>query len=426
MKVKKLTIKNIGIIEDIEIPANQPLILFYGEICQGKTTILNAVRWACGGQFPADIIRHGATEAYVALETDSGSIRREWYVGKDGETKAREVTFIRDGKVVKRPVDEIKRFLNPFLLDQDHLRKMGETERGAYFINLFGVDTSSIDKALTLNEGNARELRAKIKGYGDIDLALVERVDVGVLRNELKDIREKHDGETEAIRVRNREKEKQNRSIREAESELGKCNQEIEDTKILLERLMERKAVEEQFLVDHKIKTFLVLPNPPDTSATEKAIDDGIAANVRHEQYLKNLERDKQRKADQHSLSTIELTTKNMREERAKKIMEVNQNCPIKGLEFKEDGTFTYQGTSAGMLSGSHVMKLSSELSALYPEGLGLDLIDRAESLGKSIFTFIERAQKEKKTILATIVGEKPTKVPENVGVFVVENGKIK
>ena len=111
MKVKKLTIKNIGIIEDIEIPANQPLILFYGEICQGKTTILNAVRWACGGQFPADIIRHGATEAYVALETDSGSIRREWYVGKDGETKAREVTFIRDGKVVKRPVDEIKRFL---------------------------------------------------------------------------------------------------------------------------------------------------------------------------------------------------------------------------------------------------------------------------------------------------------------------------
>jgi hypothetical protein len=78
------------------------------------------------------------------------------------------------------------------------------------------------------------------------------------------------------------------------------------------------------------------------------------------------------------------------------------------------------------MISDSQLMKLSQALSSLYPEGFGLSLLDRGESLGKSIFTFVERAQKEERTILATIVGDKPAKVPEHIGVFVVEDGKVK
>ena len=92
---------------------------------------------------------------------------------------------------------------------------------------------------------------------------------------------------------------------------------------------------------------------------------------------------------------------------------------------FDETGDFTYDGTQAGMLSTSQLMQLSSELSALYPEGLGVELLDGAESLGKSVFEFVNRAKAENKTILATIVGERPAKVPENIGVFVVEEGKV-
>ena len=62
-------------------------------------------------------------------------------------------------------------------------------------------------------------------------------------------------------------------------------------------------------------------------------------------------------------------------------------------------------------------------LSNLYPAGFGVDLIDRAESLGKSIFDFVEQAKAENKTILASIVGEKPAQVPADVGVFVVGAG---
>jgi hypothetical protein len=39
---------------------------------------------------------------------------------------------------------------------------------------------------------------------------------------------------------------------------------------------------------------------------------------------------------------------------------------------------------------------------------------------------FVERAKREDKTILATIVGERPATSPPEVGVWVVENGKLK
>lgn len=71
-------------------------------------------------------------------------------------------------------------------------------------------------------------------------------------------------------------------------------------------------------------------------------------------------------------------------------------------------------------------MRLSSALSSLYPAGFGLELIDRGESLGKSIYGFIEKVKREESAILATIVGEKPAQVPDEIGVWIIEEGKIK
>ena len=103
MKVKQLKIVNIGMIESETIELNKPLIIFYGEIRAGKSTLLNAVRWVCGGSFPADIIRHGQTEAEIELTLENGSLRREFYRSSDGSTRARALVFIRDGVLESNP-----------------------------------------------------------------------------------------------------------------------------------------------------------------------------------------------------------------------------------------------------------------------------------------------------------------------------------
>ena len=95
-------------------------------------------------------------------------------------------------------------------------------------------------------------------------------------------------------------------------------------------------------------------------------------------------------------------------------------------MSFDENGSFLFEGSTPGMISTSQVMRLSEYLSELYPEGFGISLIDRGESLGKSVFDLVDRAKKDDRNILVTVVGEKPAKIPEDVGVFVVENGELK
>jgi recombinational DNA repair ATPase RecF len=453
MKVTKLTIKNIGLIKDTAIELNKPLILFYGEIMQGKTTILNAVKYCFGGEFPADIIRHGAKEARVELAFDGGSISREWYRGKDQKVRARAITFIRGGKAVQKPVDELKKFLNPFLLDQDHLRNMTELERKRFFVDLFNVDTSELDSQIAQAASKASQLRAKVAGYGDIDLTEVKPVDATKLRADLQAMREKDAaaraewdkacGEidrrhSEAIlkwqqeltetSTHNDRRSAKQRDILDLDETIARLQRELTAAQA-------KKAECEAYLAASPPRTAPTRPEPPakpappepsDTSILEAEISEAAATNVRAEQYQANKRRDDQRKADEREILNLEHQQRDAKEKKIALLKGIGEHCKIKGLEFDEEGNFTYGGTSAGMLSTAQIMTLSSELSAMYPEGLGISLLDRAESLGKSIFGFISRAEAEQTTILATIVGEKPADVPENVGVFVVEGGKVK
>jgi hypothetical protein len=154
----------------------------------------------------------------------------------------------------------------------------------------------------------------------------------------------------------------------------------------------------------------------------EAKIQEAKIQQVKYESYLKDKTRFDAKLSDEAKLKELETKIKSLREQRASKVSEINGKIP--GLTASE-GNISYENTSFNMLSTSQIMKLSSELSALYPDGFGLELIDRGESLGKSIFEFVKKAEKEQRTILATIVGDRPANVPENIGVYVVNNGSL-
>lgn len=455
MKLKTLTLKNVGIITDATIPINQPLILFYGEIRQGKTTLLNAIRWVCGGEFPQDIIRHGQDEASIELAFENGCINRSFYRSNGkGEVKSRAVSFVRDGKLVPSPVGELKKFLNPFLLDQDHLRNISELERKRFLADLFAVDTTTEDDELAQAEKTASELRAELRGYGAVDLTPVESVDVTLLQSkvaeikaevginratletELAELTGKHETECESIDRANESARMHNNAVQQSESRRDGVESEI---KTLESRLAKLKKSLTDIKIDEKleIKARPEAPNTttlkdairncvPDTAAIDKQIQDAGAQNERARQYATNLNRHRVKIEKEKSLSELEATCRKIRSEKISKLETVSETCGVPGLKFDEDGNFSYHATSAGMLSTSQIMELSSELSSLYPPGLGVEILDRAESLGKSIFSFVERATANKTTILATIVGEKPAKIPDHIGVFVVDGGSVK
>lgn len=444
MKLRKLTIKNVGLVENSTIEIDAPLIILYGQIRQGKTTYLNAVRWACGAEFPDDIIRHGEKEASIELDFDVGLVSRSWYKNKEGKTTARAVTFVRDGKPVKNPSYELKRLMNPFLLNQDYLRNMGETERRRYFTETFACDTTELDiEAFNANR-DAQSLRAEVKGYGEIDLTPAEKVDATALRTELAGIKQKHQEAVTAWRTdcdARREKHqglvKAAQTANAAVDERGRLRSQGQDrlTEIddQIHALKTKRAEIEKWMAEHPAQksapepeAITLPPEPvaPDTATLESKISDASAANVRAEQFEKNKARAAERDAKELKLAGLEKRQRAIKAEKIAKLAKVTEETGIAGLAFNEEGEFTYNGTAAGMLSTSEIMKLSSELSALVPEGLGIELLDRGESLGRSIFDYIDKAKAHDLTILATVVGEKPANVPEDIGVFVVENGK--
>ncbi len=433
MKVKRILIQNIGKIKNEMIELNKPLILFYGEIRQGKTTILNCVRWVMGGTFPEDIIRHGEEEGNILLEMDNGSITREFYKSKTGIATARPLAFIQNGKAVKKPVDEIKKFLNPFLLDQDYLRKMTETERKAYFVELFGVDTSEIDQKIEKAATEAKSLRDKIKGYGEIDLTEVKSIPIEPIKRELTVIRNDYQKTIAGIDRQNKEILAHNMAVDNMTKDYEYFIEEAIKLEAQIKTLTERKDAMvkkgdecKTWISKNPKKDEVPKPNLPDTSALETQISEAAANEVRYEQYQKNIERAEAKAADEKKVSELETNQRECKKEKIAKLSKIGEVSGIKTLMFDETGNFIYEETTAGMLSGSQIMKLSEELSNLYPKDLGLGLVDRAESLGKSVFLLVDRAKEEEKTILATVVGERPANIPEEIGVFIVEEGEIK
>lgn len=433
MKIISLEISNIGKIEHMLIPFDKPLNLFFGEIMQGKTTILNSVRYNCGGPFPNDILRHGTDSGFIMMRFNNSSIRREFYKGKDGVTRARPIQYVVDGRLMKKPADAIKKFLNPFLLDQDFFVKKSELERNRYFLELLDIDVTDLDRELKETEEAAKTMRITVQAYGEIKLDPVEKADVAALKEERQRIVSEAEVKEDEVRSKNEEIDKYNNEISLRIDSVDSRNEEIVDIRGEIEALKNRiKLLEGEntkdlaWISEHPRKDLLPIPPDPDTSSIDEKISDAKAQNVRYTQYLADKKRHDEKAAKEAELMELERKAREIRKEKIKRLADVSDNCKVPGLTFDEDAQAIYEGSSIGMISMSQIMRLSSALSDLYPKGFGLELLDRGESLGKSIYEYTERAKREDKTILATIVGERPAEVPEDVGVWVVSNGELK
>lgn len=444
MKIKRLEIKNIGMIADETIECNKPLLIFYGEVRQGKTTILNAVRWVCGGSYPADIIRHGQKEASITLEFDDGSLSRSWYIAKDGSTKSRPIALIRHGKPVREPTEAIKALLNPFMLNQDYLRNMSEPERRRLLVQLFGAETPELDQAIKEAESKAAELRSELKYLGKVDLQPVEKPDIQAAENkraavlddwqkELARAKFRYAADKDAWSLlckgqdeRNQQKIHQREVWLSIQTQSQNIRTEITRLENVLRILVAQMGKEPDCSLEtHPPEPVFEAPAPPDTSLVDAELDIAYKNQQAYCAYLNAVEQNHKRLNAEEALKETEGRLRDLRKNKLEALQKVGAHSGIPGLVFLEDGDFKFEDTSAGMLSTSQIMRLSEILSQMYPEGLGVDLIDRAESLGKTIFTFIEEAKAKQKTIMAAIVGERPATCPPEVGVFVVKDGRI-
>ena len=437
MKATRLTIRNLGVLEDVDIEIDKPLTVFFGDIRQGKSTILRAITMLAGGGFPDDIIRHGAQQAEIKLTLEDGYIKRSFYRRRtDGKTTARPIEWVQDGELQRGDVvRRLASLFNPFLLDQDYFRRMNDRERRAYLLDVLDVDTSEVDGKIKEQEELAKGMRAELKGMGDVPKPdPVEVPDITALELEKSARLQAWDEAMEEARRQNSERHAKMQEQNDLHGALADKRAEIAETRARIERLRKalvdletaEKALEEEYKqVSETIPPAADEPERPDTSDIDRAIADAVAAQERAKRYIEDQRRWEARQNAERNLRATETMLRKLRTHRLKALVSAAEKCPVPGLSINPDGFITYDGTSMDMLSDSQIMELSGRLQALYPEGLGLELIDRAESLGSSVWELVKRAEEDEKQILATVVGEAPAVTPDDVGVFVVESGMV-
>jgi DNA repair exonuclease SbcCD ATPase subunit len=418
MKIKSLEIKNIGLIKTETIIFDKPLILFFGEVMQGKTTILNAVRWCFGGSFPSDIISHGEDTASIKLALSDGYIKREFYRSKSGETTAKKIECVMGGQLQSKPVDMIKKLLNPFLLDQNYFIDKTILEKKRYLLDLLDIDFNETDKKLGFLMKEAEQKRIEIKMIGDVDLTPCLEINIQSIRNEMQVALNSYQNERQAVK-------KQNEGINTFNQKLGASKARFAQIREEIARLrQEQDSLRD--IISQDEKSIVLEPDMPDLTVFNQQIDDAQKINYRFQEYLKNIEKDKEKKNKEHKLYSLEQNISFYRQEKLDVLKTISDQSKIEGLSFNADGDIYFENVALDMLSNSQQMRFSSVLRGLYQNGFAIELIDRGESLGKSIYSFINKAKENDLTILATIVGEAPAVVDDEIGVFVVERGEIK
>ena len=114
--IVSLHIKNIGIIEDLEIDLNQGLNVLTGETGAGKTLIIDSLQIISGGRFSKEMIRKGETNSFVELcmyEPESGyAIDGNIIVSREINSSGKNMCKI-NGRMVT--VNELKNFMSKFI-----------------------------------------------------------------------------------------------------------------------------------------------------------------------------------------------------------------------------------------------------------------------------------------------------------------------
>ena len=178
--ITKLHIKNIGIIENVEIDFNNGLNVLTGETGAGKTLILDSLGIISGGRFSKEMIRKGETNSYVELcmyEPESEySIDGNIIISREININGRNMCKI-NGRMAT--VNELKEFMSKFIEihgQNDNQNLLDIKEHQKYLDGLIGDKIESmkteyfeiftryneIKKELKENFGDDKERQRKI------------------------------------------------------------------------------------------------------------------------------------------------------------------------------------------------------------------------------------------------------------------------
>lgn len=170
--ITNLHIKNIGIIQEVEVNYNSGLNVLTGETGAGKSLIIDALEIISGSRFSKEMIRKEETNSFIEIcmyEPDSEySIDGNIIVSREINVNGRNMCKI-NGRMVT--VNELKDFMKNFIEihgQNDNQDLLENKQHQKYLDSYIGEDIESLKKEYIIHYNKYDKIQKELKqNYGD-------------------------------------------------------------------------------------------------------------------------------------------------------------------------------------------------------------------------------------------------------------------
>ena len=170
--ITNLHIKNIGIIDDLEVDFNSGLNVLTGETGAGKSLIIGSLNIISGGRFSKEMLRKGETNAFVEIcifaPENVNSIEGNIIVSREINLNGRNMCKI-NGRMVT--VNELKEFMKNIIEihgQNDNQGLIETKEHLKYLDNFIGEDVLVLKEEYSTYYAKYNKIKKELKeNYGD-------------------------------------------------------------------------------------------------------------------------------------------------------------------------------------------------------------------------------------------------------------------
>lgn len=357
-------------------PSPTGLTLVGGNNNQGKTSVLDALAWALGGdRFRPDAAqRDGAiAPAHLKVTLSNGVVVER--KGKNASLTVTDPTGRRSGQQL------LNAFVEPLALDLPRFMDASDKEKADILLRIIGIGaelhTRDLEiKGLYDKRTFTGQLAAQKKHFAEEMISYPEAPDEPVSASEL--IRQQQD-----ILARNGENQRKRRQAQELTRQRDEAMAEMHR---LDERIAELTAQRDEVSKKHT----LLFTQAMDASKTAEQLQDestaALEASIReveetNRKVRANLEKARAKDEAVQYASDYDKLTGQIEDKRAERMALLNgADLPLPGLSV-EDGVLTYNGKHWRDMSGSDQLRVAAAIVRRLNPDCGFVLLDKLEQM---------------------------------------------
>ena len=394
MKINKLEIENVKRVKAVKMePSASGLTIIGGDNNQGKTSVLDAIAWALGGNAfrPSEAARQGSTiPPYLHIVMSNGLVVER--KGKNSDLKVTDPTGRKGGQQL------LDSFVEKLALDLPRFMEANDADKAKILLNIIGVGEQlkqlEDEEKQIYNDrtivGRIADQKAKFAKeqpyYPDAPKDIVSAADL---------IRQQQE-----ILARNGEKQ---RLIHEHDIIIG----QLDEADLSIERIRKelQAALTLKGELEVKLKASERTPHELEMESTEELERNIADVDEINRKVRANLDKDKaEEDAQTYAHQYADLTTKLEDVRQQKRALLDHADLPLPELTVS-DGALLYKGQRWDNMSGSdRLIVATSIVRRLNPE-CGFVLMDKLEQMDlKTLKAFGAWLEEQGLQVIATRV----------------------